>query len=279
MHDPMIVAHEIKSWISHKSEMFPKGYKTTLVTIWHVDPETDHTDDSCGWFMRSRHGKKEVLDKIIKRFEFDWDRQYKPEKDEEDKDPSPERVYFCGYFYPEDAGAGMPNMSVMAIGLNLFIIAACEHFNSDGRTNWEKARRFMRKNIFDIMLFIENPTDSLRDSIVRKWGTETKREERIQDMAGCIYGWILRETRPWWSHPRWHIHHWKIQVHFLDSFKRWAFSRCCKCGKRFSWGYSPVANSWNSEGPKWFKGETDVFHSSCDQPTNPCVADAHPNSK
>lgn len=36
MHDPKTVAHEIriKNW--------------HLVTIWHVDPETDGTDDSCG---------------------------------------------------------------------------------------------------------------------------------------------------------------------------------------------------------------------------------------
>lgn len=56
MHDPMTIAHEIKSPFRGKpSKFWPKGYRNSLVTIWHVDPERDGTDDSCGWFMRQRH--------------------------------------------------------------------------------------------------------------------------------------------------------------------------------------------------------------------------------
>jgi hypothetical protein len=70
-------------------------------------------------------------------------------------------------------------------------------------------------------------------------------------------------SRPWWKHPRWHIHHWKIQVPFLLDLKRFLFSRCAHCGKRLPWGYSPVSNSWHSTGPQWFRGEKDVFHRDC----------------
>jgi hypothetical protein len=260
MHDPMTVAHEIKyPWRGEKSKMSPKGYRSTFITIWHVDPERGGSDDSCGWFMRARHGSKEVLEKIIKQFEFDWDRKFVSD--------GTGKTYFTGYFYPEDEGAGMPNMSVTAVGLNLFFIAAGIVFQSDGQSNWKKSRRWMQKNLFDIMLFIENPTDSLRDSITLKWGTSDKREERIRAMASCIYGWILRNQRPWYRHPKWHIWHWKIQCHPLGHFKRWAFSRCCKCGKRFYWGESPVTDNWNSEGPQWFRGETDVYHGNCNGAT------------
>lgn len=204
MHDPHTLAHQIKS-------PFKKNdYRNALISIWHKDPCTDGTDDSCGWFMRQRHGDKQVLEAIIKRFEFDWDSQFNPE--------GSDRVYFNGLFYPEDAGAGMPNMGVTAIGLNLFWIAAYEFFGKDR----DKANRFMRKNLWDIMFFVENPFDSLRDSIVRKWGTDTKRDERIREMAGCVYGWILRQSHPWWKHPRWHIHHWRIQVNFIhDIMAKW----------------------------------------------------------
>ena len=37
MYDPKTIAHEIK--------LFGRYF----ITIWHVDPERNGTDDSCGW--------------------------------------------------------------------------------------------------------------------------------------------------------------------------------------------------------------------------------------
>jgi hypothetical protein len=249
MHDPSTLAFDIKYPFKRG------GYRPSFISIWHVDPDIRGDDDSCGWFKRARHGDKAVLEKIIKRFAFDWDSKFVSD--------GSGKTYFTGYFYPEGEGAGMPNMSVTAVGLNLFFVAAGEYFESTGQSNWKKARKFMQKNLFDIMLFIENPTDSLRDSIVRKWGCSEKREERIRSMASCIYGWILRNQRPWYRHPRWHIHHWKLQIHPLQDFKRWAFSRCCKCGKRFKFGESPISDNWDSTGPLWFRSETGIYHGNC----------------
>lgn len=233
----MTLAFEIKSPFKRKSKWWPNGYRNTLVLIWHVDPETDNTDDSCGWFMRSRHGDKATLERIVKAFEFDWDRVFKSDSG---------KVYYTGYFYPENEGAGMPNMGVTAIVLNLFFIAANEVFKVNGLTNWKKTRRWMQSHLFDIMFFAENPTDSLRHDVVRFWGTETKRDERIRNMASCIYGWILRETRPWYKHPRYHVHHWKIQWVFGQKLWRFLFRRCAACGKRFHFNESPVTN-WEGE--------------------------------
>lgn len=56
MHNPSTVAFEIRSPFRRKPDkFFPKGYRPSLVTIWHVDPERDGSDDSCGWFIRGRH--------------------------------------------------------------------------------------------------------------------------------------------------------------------------------------------------------------------------------
>ena len=265
MHDPQTLAFEIKSPLRGvKSKTYPKGYRKTIVQIWHVDPETDGSDDSCGWFMRSRHGSEDVLNRIIKRFEADWDRVW-TDKKEDGGDGS---MYFCGLFCPN----GEPHYSVHGVVLNLFFSAACEHFNQDGRNNWERPRRWMQQNLFDILLFAENPVDSLTDTITRKFSRKIEspreREDRIRNIACVIYGWILRQTRPWYKHPKWHFWHWKIRVPFVTDFKRWAFSRCCKCGKRFAFGYSPITDNWNSKGPRWFKGETDVYHSNCSDPDN-----------
>lgn len=251
MHDPMRVAFEIKwPWYWMK-------YRPNLVTIWHVDPERDGSDNSCGWFMRPGHGNKETLEKIVKAFEFDWDRVFVSDS---------KRSYLCGLFAPN----GEPHFSVHGIALNLFFIAAGVVFNSNGHTMWRKARRFVNKHLVEILLFAENTTDSLYDGITRKFEvgcgekyTKESRDARIRQMAGCIYAWILRANRPWYRHPRWHVHHWKIQVHPLQSFKRWAFSRCAECGKGFRWGESPVSFGWGGTGPLWFRSEKHIHHSNC----------------
>ena len=245
MHDPMTTAFEIRQfWRKARN-----GYKPPLATIWHVDPERDGTDDSCGWFMRSRHGNNDVLAKIIRRFSGEWTRQMRLSDG-----VNAELGLFDGTPY------GWPAMSIHAIALNLFFYAAFEIF----RTR-DKAIDFMRKHLCEILIFAENPVDSLHEGWMHKFGLDDRetQEDRVKRTAGIIYGWILRESRPWYRHPRWHFWHWKIQIHPLQNFKRWAFSRCEKCGKRFAWGYSPCTTSWNGTGPLWFRSEKHVHHSDC----------------
>lgn len=63
MHDPMTVAFEIRyPWLAYsKAERasrpkdgFRQTYREPFITIWHVDPEKDGTDDSCDWFNSKR---------------------------------------------------------------------------------------------------------------------------------------------------------------------------------------------------------------------------------
>jgi hypothetical protein len=233
MHDPMTVAFDIS--IPFTGKRNSKGgwdrYPTTFITIWHVDPETDGTDDSCGWFMRARHGKKDVLDEIKREFSFAYNELF----DEN----------------------GDPRYSSVAVTLQLFRRAAYEHFN-----DWRKVERYMQFHLAELIWFAENPVDSLYSAIMQKYGKE-KREYRIEQFASVVYSYILRDLRPWYRHPRWHIHHWEIQIHPIQNFKRWAFSRCAGCGGRFSWGYSVTTTQWESDGPQWFRSEQNVYHSHC----------------
>lgn len=247
MHDPMTVAFDIRSPIKRKSKFFPKGYREPLVTIWHCDPEKDGSDDSCGWFMRSRHGDPKTLERIVKRISFDWDRIHESDNG---------YIYHCGYFKPN----GNPHFSPIGITVDLFHHAAGIVFDKTGDScNWKAAERFMRRHLAAIILFAENPTDSLHDTITRKFEigcgeehTERRRQERIHAMASIIYGWILRANRPWYRHPRWHFWHWRFQVHPLQKLRRWLFERCVKCGKGYPWGYAPIGNgsgkkSWHHD--------------------------------
>ncbi len=253
MHDPMIVAHEIKMpWKKYpRSEnVFEKDYRESLITIWHVDPEKDGSDDSCGWFMRGHHGDPVVLGEIIKRFNFSWDSSFV-------SDSTGEPVFY-GYFIPV---TGEPRMSPLSITTELFFHAAIAVLGKDGG-DWKPAERFMQRNLFSIMRFAENPTDSIHDSIVQKYGPDGNRDERIKRMASVIYGWILRHQRPWWKHPKWHVWHWKLQIHPTQALRRWLLSRCCICRKGFAYGESPCSG-WSTEPAKFLRGEKGIWHSGC----------------
>lgn len=234
----------------HSPESLIHSIDRLGISLWHVDPCRDGSDDSCGRFKRSRHGDKEVLRRIEKRFEEDWDRTWTYDPSE-DGDGTPEemqagkRTYPRGYFHPE----GIPRFSVTGIVLNLFFLTAVEHFKCDGRTGWEKAKRFMRNNLFDILIFAENPTDSLFDSLNSTFGDDNRRDERITQTASIIYGWVLRADQKWWQHPSWHVHHWRVSISAVHKLKRWLFHRCLKCKKRISLRGSPVCHSWDGDGP------------------------------
>ena len=52
MHDPMTVAFEIR---------YPWKKYASFITIWHVDPEKDGSDDSCDWFHRRLTAKEKAF--------------------------------------------------------------------------------------------------------------------------------------------------------------------------------------------------------------------------
>lgn len=82
-------------------------------------------------------------------------------------------------------------------------------------------------------------------------------------------------TRKWWQHPRFHIWHWDVQIHFLLHLKRYLFSRCAKCGGRFSWKeatHGQVIGTWGGAGPAWFKNAEKIWHFKCDAAHVPTAA-------
>lgn len=235
MHDPLSVLFEIKSPFPKKI-MGKHKYYPSIVTVWHKDPCKDGSDDSCGRFMRSRHGDKKVLEKIIKRFEGEFNTWFNEQGD--------------------------PIFSPMGITINMFHLAAYEHFGSR-----DKVSKFMQKNLYEILLFSENSVDSLHHSInATKLHTRffpPDKQDRVNEFAHVIYGWILRASRPWYKSPYWHIHHWQIQVHPWQQLRRWLFTRCAYCGTRFKWNESPFSNQWDTPKPKFMKSEEKVYHEGC----------------
>jgi hypothetical protein len=239
MYDPKSIAFQI--YLGRKQSKSGR-YNSPLITIWHNDPETDGTDDSCGWSIRSRHGCPEMLERIKSAIESDFDRTYVSD--------SSGMFYLRGYFTPI---SGEPVMSVHGIVLNMFSVASWQFFNY----NQKKQNKWMSDNLYDILYFAENPVDSLKDKVLGVFrdgtGEGWKREEALNYYAETIYSYILRKNRKWWQHPKWHVHHWSIQFHPLQNLKRRYWDKCCKCGKR---GFKNSAMSdWNG---------TKFWHQECD---------------
>lgn len=230
MHDPSTVAHEIRWPFGGTKTKLKDGtvhrHRPLFITIWHEDPETDGTDDSCGWFIRGRHCDKAKLDKLYNDFAFDWDADY-------------------GGWFNKD---GSPRYSVISIALQMFGKAAYVYYG-----DWDKAHNFIQKNLYKLMRFAENHFDSLHPFITNRYG-ERDRGERIRTAVSIVYPYVCRELQPWYRHARWHVHHWRIQFHPWQNLKRRYWDKCCACGKR---GFPPgvgAIGDWSGEK---------IWHDTC----------------
>ena len=149
------------------------------LTVWHRDK--GGIDGGCVHFMRAHHGNPEVLKAIERDIRFDFKYQF--------------------------SETGDPVHSTIGIVVQWFFHASYAHF----RQNRRKSVKWMRRNLFEIINFAENPVDSLTDSITGRFGEDQEsKEERARKAAACVYGWLLREERPWWKHCAFHLHHWRF---------------------------------------------------------------------
>lgn len=258
MHDPMTVAFEIRSpFRDAPSKLWPKGYRHSLVTIWHVDPERDahkrglRGDNSCGWFTPPTTPEERA------RFHKIGEQEYsclfgKRHATAEGKD----YVRVCYEPEPYDA-----------------IYWAWRRIKYEGRPRyvWKfgRARRAMSPGeLEEIYSLASNPVDNLRVTVAGVHDAES-----CGDFFLTVYRCYKRFNRPWYKHPRWHFWHWRFQVHHWQALRRWFFSRCAGCGKRFPYGYSPVSFQRHEPRPKLFCGETGVYHSECANTSIPRAAE------
>lgn len=104
------------------------------------------------------------------------------------------------------------------------------------------------------------------------WDGETMFDNRPHYPDSREHRWFQQLKAAWWEHRRrkgwclswrWHFWHWKVQFHPWQVLRRWLLTRCCRCGKRFPWGYAPCTSHWDAPPLRWFRGEEGLYHHDC----------------
>jgi len=142
-----------------------------------------------------------------------------------------------------------------------------ERRGDDDSCDWWGSHRKLNakeKAIVEQMWVMESTLDN------RPFYPDHRAHKDFQELKRLVREWQRRPRFRW--RPRWHFWHWKIQIPVVQDLKRWLWSRCKKCGKGFPWGYAPCSDSWNAPGPRWFRGERDVYHHNCADPKDYGIA-------
>lgn len=227
MHDPCTVAFVIKSPFVSDRHRRNDGriwkYRNPLITIWHVDPR----EDDCGWAWARATDEDHAFAKRLANEEFE---------------------FWMGK-YMHSAQGGVAYTVHEAIWWAWKLIAMRRSGDRGPLSRSEEDR---------ILLLAANPHDNLRFTVAHCGSLDG-----LEKMFLAVDRIYRTHHRPWYRHPRWHFWHWKFQVHPWQTFRRWAFTRCGHCGKRFAWGYSPTAHGWHRSSPKWFRSELGVYHHEC----------------
>jgi hypothetical protein len=153
-----------------------------IFSIWHIDPETDGSDDSCG-FTYPKLSKQE-RDRL--RSEAEYEYQY--------------------YFGREFKTICLETASCYEIIYSI----------------WRTIRwRFFRKEVSpreltEISNLSSSPVDNLRYLV---YASKHDKDEFVR-LWICIYRCQKRFHRRWYQQPKWHIHHWQIRFEWWRTLKR-----------------------------------------------------------
>lgn len=226
MYDPATLAFSFPPYSSAGFGRWLYGLSPWIgVDVWHIDPERaskgQRTDDSCGWFDRRPGPYADAVAYLLK----DKETMHEVSRAVRTRDPVTGPY---GHTYPRmPLGETLAIVTLVADELELRRWWNGQSGNRGAHASWW-LRTFTRKR--DVALEARglalHPLDNLSAC--------DEPEELVRLIAGALH----RRFRPWWKHPRWHVHHWQVNLTLARNLKR-MFQRCATCGKPLGFGVSP----------------------------------------
>lgn len=210
MHDPMSVAFQIPNpFARHYNPEARKigdpfagawSRRPPLITVWHIDPESDGTDSSCQ-HADEAHGWTERAEKQARDMAA-WSETDHGER------------YFTAPSVPHvvrlDGGREELVFDAVSPGDALGLTLAAFRTIAWQLEQRELSLRHLRAAI-DLGSFLDT---------AQLFAPSKRGEDRVATFRHLIRAY-LRVDRPWWRNWRLHLWHWRVQVHPLQDLLRW----------------------------------------------------------
>lgn len=208
--------------------------------VWHIDAERPNSgqrrDDSCGWFDRRAGDYAEAVEYLLKDASTIHEINLIIARKVETLAPFYEGISERQLSYPR-----LPAADCLALCLMVARELETRRWwngKKGASGSWLRKILTKRRNVDDIALDLAlDPHYNL--------STPEVPESTIRLIAGALN----RHFKPWWKHPRWHIHHWQIHFDLTRNIRR-MFQRCASCERRLGFGYCPTVS-----GDKHYHGE------------------------
>lgn len=203
--------------------------------VWHIDPEKAGTgnrqDDSCGWFDRTAGEYADAVAYLLKDTTFMHDVRLAVARREPMPFPFYEGIserHMTGLRLP--AGEALALILMVASELELRRWWNGRNGKSGAHASFWRKTLSSRRNVTNEAAGLAlHPLDNL--SMV----------ESPESVIHYVAAALNRRFRPWWRHPRWHVHHWQINFDVARNLRR-MFERCGTCRKPLGFGYCPTSN-------------------------------------
>ncbi len=270
MHDPMTVAWELrlllpwrepKHYRNREGALMPRRFiggvrrfvRLPLLTIWHVDPERDGSDDSCSVSKRLSSLQRQML------VHAGGDEARRPwflrERAREPSSPADAECLLRGALWHV---ASITRLNRWSLFHRRITFAQCTQLANELIHNsvdnvrsslcllpgWHTNDRMVvphpqkaNQDDFDMNSpEYDQYLDELAAQPLDHYPKDASPDSRRRESEDFFYmcGRILaRRAARWWQHPRWHFWHWHFQVHPWQRFLRRFVERCSICHARY----------------------------------------------